>query len=230
MASRAVGFSGRVVGIDLLRIEPLGERREQGGGDGQVKGKGKGKANKTNTVFVQGDFLAKEMQDRLVGLLERPLAPVAAVATDGTTTMEVPPISATSSYLTTTPESAQQPAAPAASPFSRPSPRPAHATSPTSHVGYNPRSSVGTGTGVPLVDTILSDMMANMSGVRDRDVSLSLELCESALVFAERYLKVAARAGASGGGVVSDDDGKDVGMVPGGERRTGSGNQGGSLV
>lgn len=39
------------------------------------------------------------------------------------------------------------------------------------------------------VDTVLSDMMANISGVRIRDVENSLELCRSALGFAVQYLK-----------------------------------------
>lgn len=41
----------------------------------------------------------------------------------------------------------------------------------------------------PRVDTVLSDMMANMSGIRIRDVSNSKLLCESALSFAVRFLR-----------------------------------------
>lgn len=40
------------------------------------------------------------------------------------------------------------------------------------------------------VNTVLSDMMANMTGVRVRDVENSLELCGMALHFARKYLKV----------------------------------------
>ncbi|WVQ71925.1 hypothetical protein IAR50_001467 [Cryptococcus sp. DSM 104548] len=39
------------------------------------------------------------------------------------------------------------------------------------------------------VDTVLSDMMAPMTGVRTRDVSLSLELCEAATMFARGVLR-----------------------------------------
>lgn len=39
------------------------------------------------------------------------------------------------------------------------------------------------------VDSILSDMMANMSGIRARDIAASLELCETALCFARGRLK-----------------------------------------
>ncbi|GHJ86922.1 hypothetical protein NliqN6_3324 [Naganishia liquefaciens] len=39
------------------------------------------------------------------------------------------------------------------------------------------------------VDSILSDMMANMSGIRARDIEASLELCETALRFARGRLK-----------------------------------------
>jgi 23S rRNA (uridine2552-2'-O)-methyltransferase len=39
------------------------------------------------------------------------------------------------------------------------------------------------------VDAVLSDMMANMTGVRVRDVENSLELCRSALMFAVQYLR-----------------------------------------
>jgi 23S rRNA (uridine2552-2'-O)-methyltransferase len=39
------------------------------------------------------------------------------------------------------------------------------------------------------VDAVLSDMMANMTGVRIRDVENSLELCRSALMFAVQYLR-----------------------------------------
>jgi 23S rRNA (uridine2552-2'-O)-methyltransferase len=39
------------------------------------------------------------------------------------------------------------------------------------------------------VDSILSDMMANMSGIRARDIEASLELCETALHFARGRLK-----------------------------------------
>ncbi|ODN83455.1 hypothetical protein L202_01593 [Cryptococcus amylolentus CBS 6039] len=39
------------------------------------------------------------------------------------------------------------------------------------------------------VDTVLSDMMAPMTGVRARDVSMSLELCEAATAFARRVLR-----------------------------------------
>jgi 23S rRNA U2552 (ribose-2'-O)-methylase RlmE/FtsJ len=39
------------------------------------------------------------------------------------------------------------------------------------------------------VDTILSDMMANMSGIRVRDIEASLELCQTALSFAQGRLK-----------------------------------------
>ncbi|KAJ9106729.1 hypothetical protein QFC19_003041 [Naganishia cerealis] len=41
----------------------------------------------------------------------------------------------------------------------------------------------------PRVDTILSDMMANMSGIRLRDIEASLELCQTALGFAQGRLK-----------------------------------------
>jgi 23S rRNA (uridine2552-2'-O)-methyltransferase len=39
------------------------------------------------------------------------------------------------------------------------------------------------------VDCVLSDMMANMSGQRTRDVQNSLDLCEAALAFASRMLR-----------------------------------------
>jgi 23S rRNA U2552 (ribose-2'-O)-methylase RlmE/FtsJ len=39
------------------------------------------------------------------------------------------------------------------------------------------------------VDTVLSDMMANMSGIRARDIEASLELCEMALHFSRGRLK-----------------------------------------
>lgn len=39
------------------------------------------------------------------------------------------------------------------------------------------------------VDSIISDMMANMSGIRARDIEASLELCETALHFARGRLK-----------------------------------------
>jgi hypothetical protein len=41
----------------------------------------------------------------------------------------------------------------------------------------------------PRVDTVLSDMMANMSGIRARDIEASLELCEMALHFSRGRLK-----------------------------------------
>jgi 23S rRNA (uridine2552-2'-O)-methyltransferase len=39
------------------------------------------------------------------------------------------------------------------------------------------------------VDTVMSDMMANMTGVRIRDVENSLDLCRSALEFAIQFLR-----------------------------------------
>ena len=49
-----------------------------------------------------------------------------------------------------------------------------------------PRRSIGSDV---QVDAVLSDMMANMTGVRIRDVENSLELCRSALTFAVQYLR-----------------------------------------
>jgi 23S rRNA (uridine2552-2'-O)-methyltransferase len=39
------------------------------------------------------------------------------------------------------------------------------------------------------VDTVLSDMMSNTTGVRIRDIENSLELCEAALTFGKGILK-----------------------------------------
>lgn len=39
------------------------------------------------------------------------------------------------------------------------------------------------------VDTVLSDMMSNTTGVRIRDIESSLELCEAALTFGKVMLK-----------------------------------------
>lgn len=43
------------------------------------------------------------------------------------------------------------------------------------------------------VDTVISDMMANMTGNRIADVENSLDLCRSALQFAQQYLKRSVR-------------------------------------
>ncbi|KAJ9096413.1 hypothetical protein QFC21_005235 [Naganishia friedmannii] len=53
----------------------------------------------------------------------------------------------------------------------------------------NTETEHSSGGAVPRVDTILSDMMANMSGIRVRDIEASLELCQTALSFAQGRLK-----------------------------------------
>jgi 23S rRNA (uridine2552-2'-O)-methyltransferase len=58
-----------------------------------------------------------------------------------------------------------------------------------------------------LVDSVISDMMANMSGIRSRDVENSLSLCEAALSFAIAVLKtrtstVAGTASSTPGGTL----------------------------
>lgn len=55
------------------------------------------------------------------------------------------------------------------------------------------QSLVGTPESGGGVDTVLSDMMAPMTGVRTRDVGLSLELCAAATVFARGVLKQASK-------------------------------------
>lgn len=55
------------------------------------------------------------------------------------------------------------------------------------------QSLVGTPESGGGVDTILSDMMAPMTGVRTRDVGLSLKLCAAATVFARGVLKQASK-------------------------------------
>lgn len=92
VAAKAVGKTGRVVGIDLLEIAPLG---------------------RSNVTFLRGDFLAAEVRQQLEEVL-----------------------------------------------------------------------------GGSSVDAVLSDMMANTSGVRDRDIARSLELCEMAFEFAMGHLRV----------------------------------------
>lgn len=64
------------------------------------------------------------------------------------------------------------------------------------------------------VDTVLSDMMGSMTGVRDRDVQMSLDLCMAAWDFGRGVLKVALeeKEGAGNEGVeegVEDAVGKD---------------------
>ncbi|KAJ9114306.1 hypothetical protein QFC22_005758 [Naganishia vaughanmartiniae] len=53
----------------------------------------------------------------------------------------------------------------------------------------NPETEPSSGAAGSRVDTILSDMMANMSGIRVRDIEASLELCQTALSFARGRLK-----------------------------------------
>lgn len=43
--------------------------------------------------------------------------------------------------------------------------------------------------GTGLADTVLSDMMASMSGIRDRDIQASLDLVHAATTFAKGVLK-----------------------------------------
>lgn len=92
VASKAVGRTGRVVGIDLLDVAPMGLK---------------------NVTLLRGDFLSSQVREQVADVLED-----------------------------------------------------------------------------RQVHTVLSDMMANTSGVRDRDIARSLELCEMALDFATMHLKV----------------------------------------
>jgi 23S rRNA (uridine2552-2'-O)-methyltransferase len=55
------------------------------------------------------------------------------------------------------------------------------------------------------VDSVISDMMANMSGIKSRDIENSLQLCEAALGFAMGVLKTRSnkeRTGPARGGIL----------------------------
>lgn len=62
-------------------------------------------------------------------------------------------------------------------------------SSPSFLVADNPPQPPPIDTSTIRVDTVLSDMMANMSGIRARDIEASLELCEMALHFSRGRLK-----------------------------------------
>jgi 23S rRNA (uridine2552-2'-O)-methyltransferase len=55
--------------------------------------------------------------------------------------------------------------------------------------GLGPGTGDGIQTGLGEVDLVMSDMMGSMSGVRTRDISMSLQLCEAAWGFARGLLR-----------------------------------------
>jgi 23S rRNA (uridine2552-2'-O)-methyltransferase len=76
------------------------------------------------------------------------------------------------------------------------------------------------------VDTVLSDMMAPMSGIRDRDIQASLDLVSAALEFAKGTLKSARQVSVDG--EVERPDREDGGVPSKGKGRKEY--PGGSLV